>query len=206
MRIGIVVDGESELRALPLLYRELWRSSRNRVVGTALGGFDPQAPTGNIARWCAKQVRILEATRQAQRAIVLLDREDRRDPPCVIARAIEAAVEDLSCTIPAQVVVKDRQFENWLIADLAPFEGQPARFELTAGLRSQVEPDRADRANAGEWLRRACTGSYHKKDDSARILSLADPMAIARNSRSFRRFLRVIGHRSYTDQSRTPGS
>jgi len=103
------------------------------------------------------------------------------------------------------VVMKNRMFENWLVSDLVAFSNQGARFRVTGGMRSAVEPNRADGADALAWLKRACIGaSYAKVEDAKRILGRADPVRMAQNSRSFRRLMRVVRHPVYLTQSRRP--
>jgi hypothetical protein len=54
-------------------------------------------------------------------------------------------------------------------------------------------------------LKRAAQGdAYEKVQDAKRILERADVLRLATNSRSFRRFLRVIEHPTYREQSAAP--
>jgi hypothetical protein len=100
-----------------------------------------------------------------------------------------------------RVVIKDRTLENWLIADLQALRQQHARFTITAALARQVEPDKADRVNALNFLNRATNGrSYDKKVDGVNIAERMDVDKAAQNSRSLRHLLHVLHHDSYSDQ------
>jgi hypothetical protein len=109
------------------------------------------------------------------------------------------------CRDDVTVVVKNRTFENWLIADLDAFDELRARFRLSNATRNAVAPDKADHAAALSLLKASVrSGSYDKVADSRRILGRAEARRIARNSRSFRRLLRVVDHPTYADQSARP--
>jgi hypothetical protein len=85
------------------------------------------------------------------------------------------------------------------------FRTLPRRFRISKSFESQVAPDRADRADAVRLLKTAAIGKpYHKVEDAKRILKAAEPLRIGANSRSFRRFLRLSGSRTYASQSRIP--
>jgi hypothetical protein len=99
-------------------------------------------------------------------------------------------------------VVKNRTFENWVIADVEAVRGVRGRFTVSGGMRSAVEGGTADNVDALSLLKRAAQGdAYEKVHDAQPILEGADVRRIASNSRSFRRFLRVIDYPDYRTQS-----
>jgi len=105
------------------------------------------------------------------------------------------------------VVVKNRKFENWLIADPKALASLKGRFKPTQAFRKHVSPNKADNVPDGAvLLKQICVkGSYyHKTQDPPRILAAMDVAEGGRNSRSFRRFLRLVGDRRYRDQSKKP--
>jgi hypothetical protein len=56
-----------------------------------------------------------------------------------------------------------------------------------------------------QMLKRAAVRrDYDKAEDALRILTDAQPLRMAANSRSFRKFLRSVGHASYRTQSKRP--
>lgn len=96
-------------------------------------------------------------------------------------------------------------YENWLVSDVEALKCQPGRFAVSDADARRVVPNRADRIDAMTLLKRMCKdAAYEKVRDSERILTRADVMRMAENSRSFRRFLRVVGHPSYQRQSASP--
>jgi len=206
MRIGLIVDGESELAAMPKLFPILNATLEHHVVGIVQRAIQPKAPTSTIVLACNGGVRALKRTRP-DRAIVLLDREDLAECPGSFAERIREGVARVARAgdPDVRVVVKDRTFENWLIADVMAVKGSPGRFNLTNAMERQIARASADHVDADQIIRSACIGgSYQKTKDSARIMRHASIDRIAANSRSFRRFLRVLDHPDYRDQSRNP--
>ena len=136
--------------------------------------------------------------------LVLLDREDSDRCAGELASEVEAHIRAYAdCEV--RVVLKDRMFENWLVADIACLRSQAARFSLSGADEHRISPNRADSCDALAIIKRSIvSGRYDKVQDAKRILNLADPLAIGRNSRSFRRFLRLSEHPTYGAQSRLP--
>ena len=204
MRLGLVVDGESEFKALPRLYPSLHEALESQLLSPILTKMMPTAPVPVIARACNHAVTQLEG-RRADRIIVLLDHEGQGRCPPGLARQLQVSLAGTT-NASVWVVIKDSMFENWLVADCDALASQPARFRMTAARRRRVEENKADTIDALSLIKEMCIRSpYHKVQDSARILQRADPAAIARHSRSFRRFLRALEHPLYQAQSRRPG-
>ncbi|HYC93384.1 MAG TPA: DUF4276 family protein [Thermoanaerobaculia bacterium] len=202
MRLGFVVDGEAEYRSLPRLFASI---GVNNVLLTPLkADIQPLAPIGQIAASVKPAIKILMAKR-VDRAIVLLDRETRDECPGGFAASLADTLARV-CPGPSfDVVVKNRQFENWLVADPDALSAQIGRFRLTDGQRRQIVPNKADTIDALALLKIVVRQhDYEKVKDAVRIMSHATAANMAENSRSFRRFLRVVGHPAYSTQSRRP--
>jgi len=203
MRVGILVDGQCEPEALTKLRAKLQcRASMMRPL--FVDHLHPKADPGLIAGRALKKVPILRK-RGAGRIILLIDREDREDCPPKLAAEIAEALERRGES-GISVVVKDRALENWLVADPDCFAALPARFRPGKSFARSVSPNRADSVrDAAALLDRAAIGpGYHKRHDPPRILEAIDVATAAKNSRSFRRFLRVIGDKRYRAQSKQP--
>ena len=203
MKIGMVVDGDSEYGAMGQVCDKIRGDCGHAFLKPIKATIDPMAPAAAIARMVKERVLATEA-RGANVVVILLERETRHKCPGNLAAAIRESVEAYSASRIC-VVLKDRKFENWLVADIRSVAAMRARFDITPGRIRQVEHDRADNIDAHGLLRKAAKGdSYDKVLDSRRILDRADPVQMAANSRSFRRFLRCVGHPRYTTQSRLP--
>jgi hypothetical protein len=199
MKIGIIVDGDSEYGALPALLRRVATESGHTYPKVTKAHVHPMAPLPVIARECKSVLGVFEG-RGFDRILVILDREDRGECPGALARDLCALMSGPThCTVG--VVIKDRCFENWLVADQGAMASQPGRFAVTQATRRRVEPNKADSVDATLLIRTLVKGRYEKVTDSKRILIRAEPGAMARHSRSFRRFMRELGHPSYSGQS-----
>ncbi len=207
MKIGIVVDGQSEFRSLPQLLDRI--EGPHTMLKPLYADIQPFAPVQQIVRAVKTRVPILKAKR-ADMALILLDRESRGVCPGSWAAEIQAAVSR-KCTAVGidsfAVVVKNSCYENWLVSDPLAFERMPKRFNLSFADTNKIQPNKADRVNAQAMLKRAARGSsYSKVDDAVKIMQHADPLRMASNSRSFRRFMRLVGNPHFLDQSRRPSS
>jgi len=201
MRVGFIVDGEAEYRALPGVYERLGVTAT--LLAPLKSDIQPLAPLRQIIGAVRIPLRIMRA-RGADLVIVLIDRETRDECAGAIASSIESALVQ-SCPLRISVVIKNRRFENWLLADPDALQQLKGRFKLESGHRSQIEPDKADHVDGLALLKRIVRQhDYSKVKDAVQILSRADPARMARNSRSFRRLMRVLGHGKYLSQSRLP--
>src|SRR6266508_1858740 len=167
MKIGIIVDGVSERYAIPKLYGQLIAATGNEFILPVYAPIQPMAPDGVIARACRDRIGLLKA-RGANLVIVLLDREARDDCCGALADGIKMAAKGMvSCNV--SVVIKNRTFENWLIADLNALSIQRGRFSVTAGTRRAIVPDKADGVDGYQYVSRSVKGSYDKVADSRKI-------------------------------------
>jgi hypothetical protein len=122
--------------------------------------------------------------RGAEKIIFLLDRESAADCPSAIAALLEAAFKDLDYPNIA-VVIKNRKFENWMIADVAALEKMPNRFNVTQAFRGKVVPNKADSVEDAESLLKQISKKkpYHKSSDNPKIAEKQDALQIGCNSR-----------------------
>jgi len=205
MKIGVVVDGVSEFASLAGLYSDLQALGCHQILKPAKADIQPYAPIAVIARQCSPKVSQFLA-RGAQKVLVLLDREQRNECPGEFARQIAAAI--IMCVgagAQVEVVVKDRAYENWAIADLDALRALPGRFAVSKATANAVEKNKADQVDALVLLKRcAIDKSYDKVADSKAIMARAKAQKIASHSRSFRKFMRAAGCPVYSAQSLLP--
>jgi hypothetical protein len=202
MTIGTIVDGQAEALSYPYLFKRIAIRGVS-LLSPIYADMQPKATPAQIVKAAASRLNLAVA-RGADRQLVLLDLEDRKECPGDFAEAITKALHAAGF-VNAMALVKRTCFENWLVADPDALSEMPARFDVQEWFRNAVIPNKADSVKAESLLARIChKDSYNKRSDPPRILSRAHPERIARNSRSFRRFLRLIGHPNYKSQSRSP--
>jgi hypothetical protein len=204
VKVGVVVEGQSEFTALPHLREQICCETAASSLRILHACYDPHGRPERVVKGCRSAVKQL-AGRKFDLAVVLIDRERQTKGSAEIARVLEAAFLSADLGIPVSVVVKDRCFENWLVADLGALRRLNARFEVSTAMAKAIEPDRADRVDAAVLLKRAARGdAYGKVDDARRILEKATIARIAGHSRSFRCFLARLGHPELQDGSCSP--
>jgi hypothetical protein len=201
MKIGIVVDGVAEFASLSLIYGQLCDLADVVMLRPVKADIQPLAPPGLIARKCESRIKQLFG-RGADRVLVLFDRETRGECPGQLASIVEHELAINGRDV--RVIVKNKTYENWLVADIAAVAS--GRFTVSRGARRAVEPNKADNVDALALLKKAAPkgAAYEKVADSKRILGKAAVLEMASHSRSFRRFLRAVECPAYCDQSRDP--
>lgn len=207
MLLGLVVDGQAEYHSLPHIYRKL--SGICTVIDPPLYcDIQPSAPTKQNALKIVEKAKLLVA-KGAQHILVVYDKEQQHFCPKLVADELAQEVANRLTSIGIKslvsVVLKVRKYENWLIADCNALQ-QSGRFKKVRKIRQQVCRNKADSVlDAAALLgKHSISGSYDKKGDSVAITQKMDPMVVALNSRSFRRFLRVVGIQKYMNQSKRP--
>lgn len=199
--IGLIVDGQSEYQSLPLLTAKI-DAPDVQFLRTLYAPIQPYASAGVVARACRSPIEQL-VQRGATDVVVAIDREARSDCPGVWAAEILNKLE-IPSDCQGWVVIKDRTFESWLVADVEALKASPKRFNVSPAIERRVNSDKADSCDALRLLKEITRPSYSKVADSRVILTAADPLRIANNSRSFRRFMRISGHPNYALASRRP--
>ncbi|GBE29790.1 hypothetical protein BMS3Bbin04_00813 [bacterium BMS3Bbin04] len=204
MKIGLLVDGEAEFRALPKLIERI--IIPNQVVKTLRADLQPLSPDVRIIKEVEKKIPIFTG-KNVDIVIVLLDRENRTESPSKWVEEInKVAVKSRRCSgVQTVFVIKDRTFENWLLSDISTVASIKGRYTVSKALRSKIEPNKADGNLVIDLMKKAAKKEgYSKVRDAVFILSKANADKIAANSRSFRRFMRVLGYQPYANQSCLP--
>ncbi|MGW0757774.1 DUF4276 family protein [Streptomyces sp. NPDC002814] len=203
-KIGVVSEGESEVRGLPILYPQLEKRVGVQLLRPIRAAVDPLAPVAVIARGARTAIQLSRA-RGAHLVVVLIDREMSEVSAAERAAEIESRLRrDVDDNV--RVVIKDRCFENWLIASPEGFQRQKSRYAHPDKIAKAVCPDKADRVpDPCRLINSAMSkGQYDKTGDAPKILKLSNLDSLAANSRSFRRFLAVLGDPAYAAGSKRP--
>jgi hypothetical protein len=130
----------------------------------------PQA----IARKVAPRALLLAPDND--RLIVCLDREGRAESAAEVAESIrlaldrEFAVRGESPEIPLDVVVADRAFEAWLLADINGLRAAKRR----RALRHRCYEGWSERGDYGARVLRKALDRYEKTDDGPRYFEMID--------------------------------
>lgn len=202
--IGVIVEGDGEIDAISELLKKV--DSQFEIKHNPLrADLQPKATSKVIARSARAQILLWES-RGVDLIVVLIDREDH-DCPCRFASELEVAFHDMYAKtgISFKVVVKNRMIENWLVADVEALKQMRARFSISQKFERAVSGKADDVEKALDLLDGAVVkGSYHKGNDPLAICKNQDVLRASKNSRSYRRFLRVLGCVQYSNQSKLP--
>lgn len=190
MKIGVLVDGTAEASALQLLLSKICYGGRT-FIKPLYADMQPLAPPAQIYRAAAQKLPLLKS-RGAERTIVLLDREGISACPGDRAAAVRAEFVKHD-EMDVSVVIKNRCFENWLIADPDGIRKAGAkRFNVSERIESRIRSAGADQLSAIAVLAGMVNGDYCKRLDPAQICAVACTKTMQDNSRSFRKFVKEI--------------
>lgn len=205
MRIATISEGQTEFACLPLLFPQVKNATGDILLNPLYAQIPPKEPVHRIVRECVKALRVASVSKP-DLVLILIDREDANSSAGSIGAEIERGIKaEHSYAFAVRVVVKDRMFENWLIADVDALAAQPKRFEVTEALRRRVQPNKADRVAALELMKKAArNGQYDKVADGKRTAAHLDLLRAGQHSRSLRHFLHVLGHPAYQEQCARP--
>lgn len=203
MKIGVIVDGDAEQQALQSFFSKIGLGN-TQLIGPYYANMQPKASPLQICRSSLSKLEILVGSYKTDQNIVLIDLEDREECPGMFAKMIEEAYTQLGYKV--SVVVKNICLKNWLIADPYALKVMGSRFNIEESFLKKVSPNKADRVkNPLHELNKICIKKdYHKRKDALQIAKKLNPETVAANSRSFRRFLRLVGHAKYLSQSIKP--
>lgn len=179
--IVCIVEGDGEVKAVPVLLRRLAESR---------GVFDLEVPPPIRVHWDQFLRRQDEFERKIQLAVakagggtvlVLLDADD--DCPVTLAHAIEARAQSFFQETTLKVVIPNREYEAWLISAAESIAGKRG---MIAGIVAPPESDQI--RNAKGWLsERISKGRYHEVSDQPALTAIFDIALARQRSRSFRK-------------------
>jgi hypothetical protein len=190
MKTGIISDGSAEAQALKYLVAKM-KCGNFTPLKPVYADMQPCAPIPQIVRAAQSRIALLNQ-RGAERNLVVLDREGSAACPGEFASRLRD--EFVRKGMPnVSVVMKDRAFENWLIADMPSLvRGSHRRINVSDRIIQRISLSGADNVNALAILNGCVKDGYNKRRDAIEICRTVDPEVLARNSRSFRKFLSVI--------------
>lgn len=199
--IGLIVEGETEYHALPLLHRKNLIPGCPPLKPINLGGVGATLNTMGIAKLIAPKVKQHLAA-GLQHVVVCLDREQRDDCPGSLAggvhRELLAVLGASEKKTNISVVVADRAFEAWILADAS---GLHQRGLLKAAPKFRTfEGVLGEQGRKGTIeLTRLLGREYRKTIDGPKLFEQMDFTAARtggrgqRGSRSLDKLLRTLG-------------
>jgi len=199
--MGMVVEGETEYYALPLLHR-----GTNAIPGcpairtTNLGGIGSHLTPAGIAKMAAPRIKT-HLIAGHKPVILCLDREQRPECAGAFAQAILTALRGQVSREQAadvHVVIADRTFEAWILADAVGLAKR--KHFIRAPKFHCFEGSMGERQLKGTVeLTRLLGREYRKTGDGPRLFGELDYQVARdwgrgkRGSRSFDKLLRTLG-------------
>jgi len=180
--VGIVVDGEGDYASLKK------RFQRGFKVLKTDGPRGHTAASQEIARKSRKQIGILAAFR-CNRAIVLVDLEERPDSYDMFLANLRGSFEVIPFPIPISVAVANTMIENWFLADIEYLSGK--RAFLKQGLAQKNYEGTNGKKELKQCMRQGI--SYSETKHGPQLFEILRFDFARTNSRSFDDFLSHLG-------------
>jgi hypothetical protein len=187
LRIGCVVEGHGEVKALPVLLRRLGNIHEPPVAvevrrPVRLGRSKALAKPEEFERAVA-----LAALNAGPDGAVLVVLDADNDCPAQLApQLLKRARNRIAGDVPLSVVIAKREFESWFLAALASLRGQ-------RGIADEAEMPAQPEAIRGakEWLSRCMSAgrTYRESLDQPALAAVFD-LEQAKSAPSFCKLLR----------------
>lgn len=187
MNIQSIVEGDGEVRALPVLLRRMIGIANAYSIGIS-------RPIRRSRTQLAREDGVREAVRLARlepdcaAILIVFDGDD--DCPKELAPRVESWGQSEAAPLPCHVVMANREYESWFLATIESLRG-------IRGIRHDAgsHPHPESRRGAAEELERRMTPnrSYSKTADQPALTAAFDMAEAHRRCRSFRRMVRVFG-------------
>lgn len=182
MKTFLIVEGQGEVTALPVLVRRL---VAEESLSIELSGTPWREPRQRILAREHLDAVLQVARLRAEAALIVLDSDD--DCAVEVGRRIRSMAHELAPGFPTFVVAAVREFEGWFLAAAESLRG---RRGLPADLVRPENPETI--RDAKGWLSARMPKRYSPTlDQPAFCASMAISEAAA-HSRSFRKFLKEV--------------
>jgi hypothetical protein len=187
LRIQPVVEGNGEVRALPILLRRLRDESGaySLEFNRPIRGRRSEFINEDALR---KKIRLAKLQEACAGILVLLDADD--DAPCEMGPRIQTWAREEAGRIPCAVVMAMREYEAWFLGSLESLRGH-------RGIRMDAVSHHSPELIRGakEALERSMEpdATYFETTDQAALTALFDLGTAHQRCRSFRRLVRAFG-------------
>lgn len=187
MNIQPIVEGQSEVAALPELLRRLIADAGAYPIGV---NRPIRRPRSELVRedGVRKAVRQARLKPECAAILIVIDADD--DCPKDLAPRVQAWAQEEAVSHPCCVVMPNREFEAWFLAAIESLRG-------TRGIRHDAisHPGPESKRGAAEELKRRMppNRTYSKTADAPALAAAFDMAEAHRRCRSFRRMVRAFG-------------
>lgn len=182
MNIFIIVEGQGEESALPVLLRRL---AAEESLPLTIAGRPWREPRSRILTADTLQ-RVLEfGRRRADAAMIVFDADD--DCAVELARRVSSLAQQVCPGFPVSVVVAVREYEAWFLASAEALRGVRG---LPPDLARPEAPETV--RDAKGWLSARMPRRYSPTLDQPALSAVLSVSEAERHSRSFRKLLKVV--------------
>jgi Domain of unknown function (DUF4276) len=183
--IASVVEGDGEVRALPVLVRRIAYEFQDWDIDVPTPFRIPRSRLVKPDHLVTAVSVAAERVSGAGGVLVLLDADD--DCPAKLGPSLLSTAQGARSDKVVTLVLPNREFEAWFLAAAESLAGKRG---LSEGLRPPADPDTI--RGAKEWLSAHCDHPYKETVDQAALAHEMDLQTARDRSRSFRKLWHEI--------------
>ena len=195
MKIQPIVEGHSEVSAVPILLRRLCDEARAWGIQIAAPHRRPRSCLVNRDT-LQNAIRVAALAQDCAGILVLFDADD--DCPMELAPDLEQWARAAAGATPCSIVMANREYEAWFLASIESLRGQAGVREDAVSFPEAESP----RDAKGQLKRQMLSGRYSPAVDQAVLTSRFDLASAWRGCRSFRKLVSAVGALFHTAEAR----
>lgn len=181
MRLQIIVEGDADVKAAPILFRRLMERD-------AISTLRIEPPIKRNRSDLAEEEKFRRAIRLASydcdAVLVLFDGDD--DCPRELASKMQSWARSEAGHIPCEIVIAHREYEAWFLGSIESLRG---RCDISAEAAPPSDPEAV--RDAKGWLAKQMPGTrrYKETTDQPKLTAAFDFQLAYDRCRSFRKLI-----------------
>ncbi len=189
-----IVEGEGDMRAVPILLRRVLHEVFQQYTWNVARPKKAHSLSA-LRKRLSDYIRYAEMERDAQAILILLDLDD--GCPAIEAQQLADDIRAASPQLPVAIILAHREYEAWFLASvdtIAQQEGQKYHFTPTFLQNATVPANAENIRDAKGWLSKHMLPGYRYKETAHQpsMTTLIDFDIAVQRSRSLRRLLHAV--------------
>jgi hypothetical protein len=199
LRVAVIVEGDGEVAAVPILLRRLWGELGGQhieilspPIRRKRAEFERERELNRAVGLAAAKLKHAPATNDPSFVLILFDRDPSQHPPCQLGPQASQWAKRAFSHLDIECVVANVEYETWFVAAADSLEKY---IELKAG---EVIPESPEQQRCGKgWIEaRFREPKYSETQDQPRMSATMDIASARRRSPSFDKLCRELERRA----------
>lgn len=199
LRVAVIVEGDGEVSAVPVLLRRLWLELGGEYIDILSppirrkrSDFERRIELERAVGLAASKLKHATATDDPSLVLILFDRDPSQQPPCRLGPQAKDWARNAYGHLDIECVVANVEYETWFVA-------AAESLSKYIGLRAEeVVPEQPEEQRSGKgWIEARFKGAkYSETQDQARMSASMDLWLARRRSPSLDKLCRELERRT----------